>query len=204
MQEDLLFRILMLVLFGVFTSIRIYYRSKSPAPKQSETNQKEGIDKIGGRVAIILVIGIIGMMIALILYLIAPPWFIWSQLPLPSLIRWMGVGLGIISLPLLMWVHRTLGKFYAPVLEVKEAHLLIREGPYSQVRHPMYTTFIIYILSIPLISANLFVIVFCFLIVIPFPSIVKQEEKMLIDLFGDEYLNYMKHTGRFFPRIGKQ
>jgi protein-S-isoprenylcysteine O-methyltransferase Ste14 len=29
-----------------------------------------------------------------------------------------------------------------------------------------------------------------------------QEEVNLIEKFGDEYREYMKHTGRFFPKVG--
>ena len=28
-----------------------------------------------------------------------------------------------------------------------------------------------------------------------------KEEKMLIDYFGDDYLEYIKHTGKLFPRL---
>ena len=30
---------------------------------------------------------------------------------------------------------------------------------------------------------------------------VKNEEVVLINLFGDEYRNYMKRTGRFLPKL---
>jgi protein-S-isoprenylcysteine O-methyltransferase Ste14 len=31
-----------------------------------------------------------------------------------------------------------------------------------------------------------------------------QEEANLIEKFGDEYREYMKHTGRFFPKVGSR
>jgi protein-S-isoprenylcysteine O-methyltransferase Ste14 len=31
---------------------------------------------------------------------------------------------------------------------------------------------------------------------------IPEEEKMLIDQFGDEYRNYMKETGALLPRLG--
>jgi protein-S-isoprenylcysteine O-methyltransferase Ste14 len=30
---------------------------------------------------------------------------------------------------------------------------------------------------------------------------VNDEEQMMIEQFGDEYINYMQKTGRFFPRF---
>jgi protein-S-isoprenylcysteine O-methyltransferase Ste14 len=139
------------------------------------------------------------MFISIILYLLAPPWFGWSQLPFPALLRIVGIILGISSLPLLIWTHRTLGKYYAPVLELKEKHTLIDIGPYSRVRHPMYSVFIIFTLSMALITVNLFVTIFSIVVVSVFPFIAKQEEEMLLKQFGSEYQSYMEKTGRFFP-----
>ncbi|MFX0097717.1 MAG: isoprenylcysteine carboxylmethyltransferase family protein [Candidatus Hodarchaeota archaeon] len=204
MSEDLLFRILLILLFGIFASIRIFYRTRSSAPAQKGAKQREGIKKIGGWAGIVLSFGIIGMLISVILYLLAPAWFLWSQLPLPPVIRAIGVLTLISSLPILIWTHRTLGKYYAAVLELKEKHTLITSGPYSRIRHPMYTVFIIFTISLALISANLFVIVFSIFVIIPFPSIAKQEEQMLLGLFGDEYRDYMRQTNRFFPLKHRQ
>ena len=204
MSEDLLFRILLILLFGIFASIRIYYRTRSSAPTQKGVKQKEGIKKIGGWAGIVLSLGIIGMLISIILYLLAPAWFLWSQLLLPPMVRAIGILTAISSLPILIWTHQTLGKYYSEVLELKEKHILITSGPYSRIRHPMYTVFIIFTISIALISANLLVIVFSIVIIVQFPSLAKQEEQMLLDLFGDEYGDYMKQTNRFFPLKRRQ
>jgi len=201
MDESTLFRILLILLYGIFASIRIYYRTRSSAPKKESTEQKEGIEKIGGWVGIILSIGIIGMFISIIIYLLAPAWFLWSQLPLPAIVRTIGVIIGFSSVPLLIWTHRTLGKYYAPILELKEKHALINFGPYSHVRHPMYVVFIIFTLSMALITANLFVTIFSIIIVFQFPFIARQEEQMLLKELGRKYQEYMTRTGRFFPRF---
>ena len=204
MDESTLFRILLILLYGIFASIRIYYRTRSSAPKKESTEQKEGIEKIGGWVGIIMSIGIIGMFISIIIYLLAPAWFLWSQLPLPAIVRTIGVIIGFSSVPLLIWTHRTLGKYYAPILELKEKHALIDFGPCSHVRHPMYVVFIIFTLSMALITANLFVTIFSIIIVFQFPFIARQEEQMLLKELGRKYQDYMMRTGRFFPRFFKK
>ena len=201
LDESTLFRWLLIILYGIFATVRIYYRTRSRAPKKDTVEQKEGIDKIGGLVGIIMSVGIIGMFIAIIIYLIDPSWFLWSQIPLPASVRIIGVITGLFSIPLLIWTHKTLGKYYAPVLELKEEHTLINEGPYTFIRHPMYSVFILFSISIALISANLFVMIFTLIVVIPFPFIARKEEKMLFNELGSEYQNYMKRTGRFFPII---
>jgi len=199
MDEALTFRFMLILLYGMFASIRIYYRTRSSAPKKEGKEQKEGLEKIGGWVGIILSVGIVGMFISIILYLLAPSWFLWSQLPLPALLQAIGVIIGLSTIPLLIWTHRTLGKYYAPVLELKKKHELVTIGPYSRVRHPMYCIFILFTLSMALITVNLFVIVFAIIVISQFPFIAKQEEMMLLNQFGSIYQDYIDRTGRFFP-----
>jgi len=204
MDEALLFRFMLILLYGMFASIRIYYRTRSSAPKEKGTEQKKGKEKIGGWAGVIMSVGIIGMFISIILYLLAPPWFLWSQLPLPVLLQAIGIIIGLCTLPLLIWTHRTLGKYYAPVLELKKKHTLITIGPYSRVRHPMYCVFMLFTLSMALITVNLFVTIFSIIVISQFPFIARQEETMLLKQFGGIYQNYLKRTGRFFPSKKKQ
>ncbi|PWI48067.1 hypothetical protein CEE45_08565 [Candidatus Heimdallarchaeota archaeon B3_Heim] len=56
-------------------------------------------------------------------------------------------------------------------------------------------------LSVSLITANLLLIFLAVFVAIPFYWIARNEEKILIEQFGDEYLEYMKTSGRFFPRL---
>ena len=204
MSEDLLFRMLLILLWIVFAGTRIYYRSKRIAPQYKGEEQPKGKERLGGWAGIMLSIGILGMLASVILYLVAWPFVLGFQLPIPSIIRWFGVVVGFCSVPLLIWIHRALGKYYAAQLELKEEHQLITGGPYSRVRHPMYTIFILFTSSMGFITANLLVILFCLLVVFSFPFIARKEESMLVSLFGEEYKEYMRWTGRFFPRLRRQ
>jgi protein-S-isoprenylcysteine O-methyltransferase Ste14 len=200
MSEELLFQILFLIFFGVFAAFRIYYRAKAAriqSVEKHETTQKRGI----GWAGVVLSIGILGMFASIIIYLLIPLFVVWFHLPFPALIRWIGVLLLAGSIPLLVWIHRTLGRYYAPELKIQTEHLIISTGPYSRVRHPMYTTFILLTLGIILITANLFVTVFGLLIILMLYPISKHEESMLLDQFGDKYHDYMQRTGRFLPRL---
>jgi protein-S-isoprenylcysteine O-methyltransferase Ste14 len=198
MTEELLFQILFFFIFGIFGTIRIYYRSKvarKESQNKTETTRKQSI----GWAGVILSIAIIGMFASLVVYFLLPLWSLWFHLPFPSLIRWVGVILGISSLPLIIWIHRTLGRYYAAELRLIDEHAIITTGPYSRVRHPMYTVFILITLSILLVIANLFVTIFALLIIIMLYPISKREEQMLITQFGDQYHDYMQRTGRFLP-----
>ena len=130
-----------------------------------------------------------------------PPIISTFQIPLPSVFRWFGAGLALIATALTLWIHRTLGKQYSAKLEIQTGHQLITMGPYSKIRHPMYASLNLFSLSVSLISANLLLIIFAIFVAIPFHWITKVEEELLIEQFGEEYLAYMKTTGRFVPRL---
>ena len=78
---------------------------------------------------------------------------------------------------------------------------MITEGPYARVRHPMYTVLNMFSFGISLLTANLLIIGFATLVLLPFPLVAKKEEQMLLQTFGEEYAKYMEKTGRFFPKL---
>jgi protein-S-isoprenylcysteine O-methyltransferase Ste14 len=146
-------------------------------------------------------VAILGYFLTLGIWLVFPLLVLDFQMALPSVVRWLGGGLALCAIGLTVWIHRTLGKQYSAKLEIQQDHQLITVGPYRKIRHPMYTTLNLFSLSVSLISANLLLISFAILVVIPFYWITKAEEALLIEQFGEEYLMYMQTTGRFFPRL---
>jgi len=116
----------------------------------------------------------------------------------------MSVGLGIISTVLLFCVHYTLGRNYDMPGVIKEHQILVATGPYRWVRHPMYTTFFLSGLATFIISANWFVGLVFLIYCTTVTSMIGMEEQTLLGKFGDEYLAYMQHTGRFLPRFSKE
>lgn len=136
-----------------------------------------------------------------ILYVLTPRLLDWSSTELPLFLRWLGVLLGIISIIFLAWVHRTLGTNWNVPGVAKEEQVLVTDGPYRWLRHPMYTSFALIALAYWLISTNWLVAAIGCVYWIVVVTKVKQEETALIKKFGDTYLEYMKHTGRFLPRV---
>lgn len=142
----------------------------------------------------------LSMMICHFLWLFKSDWF---PNQMPSSIHIIGGLLMLGSLPLLYWVHHSLGEFFSARLELQEDHQIIQTGPYQWIRHPMYTTGFMYLIGAGLLSGSWIVLIiptlsFAILVF----SRVSDEEKMLLDHFGDEYKDYMKRTGRFTPLKG--
>jgi protein-S-isoprenylcysteine O-methyltransferase Ste14 len=111
--------------------------------------------------------------------------------------------LGLASLPLIWWVQWALDINFSTTLHVRDKHTLVRHGPYRWVRHPMYTALYIHLLAILLLTANWFVGgMFLLMQTIIIALRLRNEEAAMVEKFGNEYREYMKHTGRFLPKLG--
>ena len=198
MEEELMFRIIFVLTYAIFGSIRIYYR------KQTLGRESEKEESLRDPQTIFLSIVILAYFATMFIYILLPDWIFWAHLELHIIIRWFGVALGVVSIGLLTWIHQTLGRQYAAKLEIQKEHALIEAGPYKKVRHPMYTVFISFSLAVALISSNLLILIFAILIAIPFHWIAQKEERMLTDQFGEDYLSYIDRTGRFLPPIRRE
>lgn len=78
---------------------------------------------------------------------------------------------------------------------------LMTEGPYRLSRNPMLSGIFLYLIGCGLWimkwQAALFFVVFVLVMMLQ----VRSEEKRLRRDFGDEYEQYCRRTGRFFPRM---
>ena len=98
--------------------------------------------------------------------------------------------------------HKELADNWSPFLEIKEQQKLIKTGIYQYIRHPMYLSMWIFALFQGLILSNLFIEIFGILSWSLLYFIrISNEEKMMIDTFGNEYKKYIENTGRIFPKL---
>jgi len=96
---------------------------------------------------------------------------------------------------------RTLGRSYSYGLRTLKDQKLIQHGVYRHIRHPITLAAIIYTPAIPLVLSSLYGFLVMLGIVPLFLYRIGIEEKMLIEKFGPEYIQYMKRTKRLIPLI---
>lgn len=145
---------------------------------------------------------LVGLGLIPIFYYILTSWIDRFRLHLPPGVRWFGAGLIFAGDLLFVWAHRALGRNWSPVLEIRKGHTLVTDGPYKFIRHPMYTAIFIIGIGISLLSSNWIVALSYMLPVICMYLIrISDEEKMMIEQFGNEYVEYTKNTGRIIPKI---
>ncbi|MDM9624783.1 protein-S-isoprenylcysteine O-methyltransferase [Rhizobium sp. S152] len=105
-----------------------------------------------------------------------------------------------------MWVfrrtHKELGRNWSITLEIREKHKLISGGPYAFVRHPMYTSFMLMGIGQAFLIPNWFAGLAGLLgFAILFFLRVDKEERMMMEIFGAEYGDYMQRTKRLIPYL---
>jgi len=196
MDNELVFRINLGAIFFLLSSIRLYYTVAAV-----KSGSSFSVSRLGSLRAFLAWFLYVFILLSAFVYVLAPSWLAWAALRLPPALRWFGVGIGIGSVFLLFWVHRTLGRNFAAPGIIQARQTLITTGPYHWVRHPMYTTFFTISVTVALVTANWMIIIMCLLFGILLPSAVRTEEQTLLEKFGDDYREYMKHTGRFLPRL---
>ena len=199
MSSELDFRISAGLIFFALTIIRVYYTIVVTRLRTSYS-----ISQLGTPRAFLGWSFYVSTLLLVLVYIVAPTWVTWAALPLPAALRWFGVAIGVGSVMLLFWVHRTLGKNFAAPGIIQARQTLTTAGPYRWVHHPMYTTFFIISLTFVLITANGLIAALCLLFGILLPSIIQAEEQTLLEKFGDEYREYMRQTGRLLPRWGSK
>ena len=88
-------------------------------------------------------------------------------------------------------------------LSVSQIDKIIKSGPYSNVRHPIYSADIVLALGVFFAIPRLDIllsIIWLFIILISWMFL---EENFLIKKFGKEYIDYKRKVPMFFPGLKK-
>jgi protein-S-isoprenylcysteine O-methyltransferase Ste14 len=118
---------------------------------------------------------------------------------LDSYVQSLGVILTAFGYFVFTWSVIARGR-YATAWDMPENHKLATWGPYRYVRHPSYLSYFIMFFGLFLIWLTWIALIP--IVAIPgYLQIVGEEEKMLTQRFGDEYINYQKTVGQFFPKL---
>src|SRR5262245_37351240 len=118
----------------------------------------------------------------------------------PPALGWAGAALTAIGIGFAIWARVNLGRNWSPRPAVKEHHEFVTTGPYAYVRHPIYTGIMLAVLGTAL-RGNIIGISLFVLISITFAVRIDKEEKIMLELFPEQYPEYQKHTKRLVPFV---
>ena len=191
------FRAILPVLILAFVAHRGYYVKKhSKLEDDALKKREEGVaSKFAG------LLGLIGF-VSVIVYVINPGWLAWANLRLPMWLRWIGILIALAGFSLLQWSQNSLGRSWSDIPRMLKGQILITNGPYRVIRHPIYTAFILILGSTLLISDNGLVgLLWIGMTVLEIVSRIRFEEGLMLEYFGDQYREYMKNTGMLLPKV---
>ena len=199
MNENI-FRVSAAVVLFTCVGISVYFRRKADRDSGETISRK-----VDGNVLMMIIrIGGLILWLSPLAYLLKPQWMMWSKLGLPETLRWLGVAIGTICVPLVYWLFNSIGNNISPTSATRKQHSLVTSGPYRWVRHPLYTVGSSMFIALGMMADNWFIVALGILTFILMAIRTPREEANLIEKFGDEYRNFMKNTGRFLPTLGKR
>lgn len=132
----------------------------------------------------------------------ATEWLSFANYTLAPVFGWLGLLLLVGSLVLFWRSHYDLGSNWSPTLEVSPEQNLVTSGVYSLVRHPMYSSQLLFSLAQPLLLQNWIAGGLNFVVfVVFFVMRAGAEEAMMRERFGQEYAAYSGRSKRLIPWV---
>ena len=114
----------------------------------------------------------------------------------------VGIVLMLLGLFFRIYAVITLREYYTRTLKTITNQKIIAKGMYKFIRHPGYLGLILIWIGAGVSSNNyLALIIISILTISVYQFRIINEEKMLIEAFGDEYIKYKKNTWRLLPPL---
>jgi len=193
---ELLFRIVFSAMWVIFLTIFAWLGYLTKGSGSRRTTRRASLLRVGALAFAALYFA------GALLYLLLPGWVILFSIPLPDWVRSIMVGVAALGILLVSMACRTLGDNWAPsVSGVRKDTVLVTNGLYGSVRHPIYSGAFIFLAALALIAANSLILLTTLALLGLLYISIGEEEALLIERFGDEYCEYMKRTPRFVPKL---
>jgi protein-S-isoprenylcysteine O-methyltransferase Ste14 len=128
----------------------------------------------------------------------------WLGLRLFPTSDWTGVAgllLTFLGVAFSVWARLLLGRNWSSNVTLKQDHTLIRRGPYTIVRHPIYTGFLVAMLGVALILGEIRGLIAVGVLFLAFWLKSSMEERFMLQQFGPEYLRYQHQVKALIPYV---
>lgn len=122
-------------------------------------------------------------------------------LPDSDVLRWLGFLVTVAGLGSSIWARFSLGRNWSGTVTVKHDHELVRKGPYSLVRHPIYSGLSLALLGTVLAIGEVRGLIALPLLVLEFKRKSLLEERFMIEEFGAQYVEYRDEVKALIPFV---
>jgi len=122
-------------------------------------------------------------------------------IPRIMVVRLAGVVITFAGLAFALWARFYLGRNWSAYISFTLDHKLIRTGPYSMVRHPIYSGFMLALIGSVLNFGHLRSFIAAALVIVAFTYKSGVEETFMLEHFGAEYERYQHEVKRLIPNL---
>jgi len=113
----------------------------------------------------------------------------------------LGAAICFLGLLTAIWSRKALANNWSSTVTLKEKHELVKRGPYRFVCHPIYTSILVMVLGTALAANRVATLPALFFYFVGFWIKLKQEEKLLLRHFPDEYPAYRARVKALVPFV---
>jgi len=178
----------------VWIAFLVYWQIKA-----INTKTTQRLEPLASRMLRVIVFGIV---IALFSTTRIPlPWLyiqLWPQGLWPF---WIGAAVTVGGILFAVWAREHLGRNWSRSVTIKQDHELIKTGPYSVVRHPIYTGILAGFLGMAIAVSQVRGFIGFVLIFLVLWAKFRMEEQWMRSQFGETYAEYAHQTAALVPYI---
>ncbi len=110
--------------------------------------------------------------------------------------------LALLGTCLHIWSKIAIGKYWSNQIEIIEDHHLVTTGPYAIVRHPMYSSLILWLIGLSFIFLNYAALGVTLFVFVPMMIIrASAEDKLLRELDKTSFAVYSRSMSQLIPRF---
>ena len=133
---------------------------------------------------------------------VAPPGLLQERV-LPANDWTLSTGLAFTALGLgfAVWARVHLGRNWSSRPTIRVGHTLVRTGPYRFVRNPIYTGLLIGFTGTAIVIGAFWAFVLILFLTAAFLMRIREEEKLLLGEFGEEYEKYRREVRALIPYL---
>jgi protein-S-isoprenylcysteine O-methyltransferase Ste14 len=99
------------------------------------------------------------------------------------------------------WARIVLGRYWSDKVIVQTEHRLVLSGPYSYMRHPIYSGVLLAVIGTALVLGQVRGLVAFAVLLVNYTIKAKREERILGERFGPEFETHLRRTGFLLPKL---
>jgi protein-S-isoprenylcysteine O-methyltransferase Ste14 len=129
------------------------------------------------------------------------PWLDCPLFPVTAPIALACFFIVLIGVAFTLWARLMLGRNWSNNVTVKEDHTLMRTGPYSIARHPIYSGILLGMLGSALQRGEIRCLIGVLFFFLSYWLKSRAEERFMVQTFGDQYVQYRHKVKAIVPFI---